>query len=155
MAGRLVATSSLFVALGISAVYGQGSTTQSPASLQPTIPKPMPGLDMSLSNDGLAPAKRPRARHAMNHRHVVRHSLRSEPIDRPALANVELLEALPHPPEPPHVVVPTPAYPFESLAAGLLTPPPPIVCRPTRYDRFKPDLGLVDERPVLCTADNP
>ena len=71
------------------------------------------------------------------------------------MANVELTELLPHPPQPPHVTVPVPAYPFENVVTYLTAPPPPVVCRTTRRDRFKPDLGLVDETPVLCTADNP
>lgn len=79
----------------------------------------------------------------------------TEPLDRPILAGVELVEPLPRPPQPPHVTVPVPAYPFENIITYLTAPPPPVVCRPTRRDRFKPDLGLVDETPVLCTADNP
>lgn len=132
-------------------------TKQDPASAQPTLPKPMPDLTVPGSGSGDGASKKPRARLAPHPRdHHRRHARGfAEPLERPALANVELVEPLPHPPQPPHVTVPVPAYPLENFVTYFTTPPPPVVCRPTRRDRFKPDLGLVDERPVLCTADNP
>ncbi len=130
--------------------------TQQSASAQPTLPKPMPNLTVPTGGSSDGPAKKPGA-HAATHRTHRRHYAHAlvDPLDRPALANVELLEPLPRPPQPPHVTVPVPGYPLDNLITYLTAPPPPVVCRPTRYDRFKPDLGLADERPVLCTADNP
>lgn len=148
------------VSLGLvlcgSPAIAQGPlTTQDPASAQPKLPKPMPELTMPGSGDGAS--KKPPAHLLSHHRDRHRHRARgfAEPLERPALANVELVERLPHPPQPPHVTVPVPAYPLENFVTYFTAPPPPVVCRPTRRDRFKPEFGLVDERPVLCTADNP
>lgn len=149
----------LAVAMGASPLAAQGPlTTQDPASAQPTLPKPMPDFAMPSSGPG---GRAPRASHAHAmarhdaHRRHYAHNRTAEPLDRPVLAGVELVEPLPRPPQPPHVIVPVPAYPFENSVTYFTAPPPPVVCRPTRRDRFKPDLGLVDETPVLCTADNP
>lgn len=158
-------TNWLMVPLGLvlcaTPAAAQGSSTaQSPASAQPILPKSMPNLSMpgSSSGSGESSSKKPRTprtatRRGGHHRHYAGGGA-SLP-ERPALANVELLEPLPHPPQPPHVTVPVPAYPFENFVTYFTAPPPPVVCRPTRHDRFKPDLGLVGETPVLCTADNP
>ena len=149
---------SLGLALCATTAAAQGSlSAQSPASAQPTLPKSMPDLSIPGSGPGESPSKKPRARTATrrggHHRHYAGGF--ATPPERPALANVELLEPLPHPPQPPHVTVPVPAYPLENFVTYFTAPPPPVVCRPTRRDRFKPDLGLVGEVPVLCTADNP
>lgn len=136
-------------------------TVQDPASAQPSLPKSMPNLTIPGAGSGDVPkAPKPKpgqaTKHASNHHHHRRYSRRySEPLERPVLANVELVEGLPHPPQPPHVTVPVPAYPLDNFVTYFTAPPPPVVCRPTRYDRFKPDPHLVDENPVLCTADNP
>ncbi len=154
--GTIWAMMPLGLALCATPLAAQGPlATQDPASVQPTLPKPMPDLTVPGGSSERAP-KTPHARavmHRAHHRHYARG--RSEPLDRPALANVELLEPLPRPPQPPHVTVPVPGYPLDNFITYLTAPPPPVVCRPTRYDRFKPDLRLVDEKPVLCTADNP
>ena len=140
-----------------SAVAKDQLTTQDPASAQPTLPKPMPNLNVSIPGSSEGAPKKPRnhisTHHGARHRHYARRY--TEPVERPALANVVLTEALPHPPQPPHVTVPVPGYPLDNFVTYFTAPPPPVVCRPTRHDRFKPDLGLVDETPVLCTADNP
>ena len=133
---------------------------QDPASAQPTLPKSMPDLTVPVSSIDLGgarpPAKpRPAERRGIKHRRYVRYRDYPEPPDRPALASVELLETLPHPPQPPHVTVPVPAYPLEDFVTSFTTPPPPVVCREIRYDRFKPEPRLVDAKPVMCTADNP
>ena len=117
----------------------------------------MPDLTNPGSNSSDNTSKKPHPRNVVrnggHHRHYVRSF--AVPLERPVLANVELLERLPHPTQPPHVSVPVPAYPLENFVTYFTAPPPPVVCRPTQHDRFKPDLGLVGETPVLCTADNP
>ncbi len=132
-------------------------TTQDPASAQPTLPKPMPNLTVPGSGSSEASPKKKKAhvskRYDGRHHRYARRSI--EPLDRPALANVELSERLPHPPQPPHVTVPVPGYPLDNFVTYYTAPPPPVVCRTTRRDRFQPEFGLVDESPVLCTADNP
>lgn len=149
----------LGLALCAAPAAGQGTlATQGSGSAQPTLPKALPGLPVPVAADDVGDKPTRRARKSMSRgarHHGYARALHAEPVDRPALANVELLEILPHPPQPPHVTVPEPAYPFEDFVTTYTAPPPPVVCRPARYDRFKPDLGLVGERPVLCTADNP
>lgn len=146
----------LGLALCATPLAAQGPlTTQDPASPQPTLPKPMPDLTLPGASIQVAP-KAPHAHAAVRPKHHRRYARRRlEPLDRPALANVELLEPLPRPPQPPHVTVPVPGYPLDNFITYFTAPPPPVVCQPTHYDRFKPDLRLIDERPVLCTADNP
>lgn len=131
------------------------STTQDPASAQPTLPKPMPDLSVPAGQLDAAPKKVGKHRRTAKHVHHGSDKGWAPAIDRPALATVDLTERLPYPPQPPHVTVPVPAYPLENLVSALTTPPPPIVCRPTRRDRFQPDPHLVGDTPVLCTADNP
>lgn len=129
--------------------------TQDPASAQPTLPKPMPGLTIPMNPSDASGGKK--TKHVA-HRRIRRGSAsydRGETIERPALATVDLTERLPYPPQPPHVTVSVPAYPFENFVVAFTTPPPPIVCRPTRRDRYQPDPHLLGEQAVLCTADNP
>ena len=149
----------LAAVLCASPLAAQGPlATQDPASAQPMLPKPMPDFTIPGSGSGSPKPNASHARHAMRHGgHHRRYATArfTEPLDRPILASVELVEPLPRPPQPPHVTVPVPAYPFENVITYLTAPPPPVVCRPTPRDRFKPNLGLVDETPVLCTADNP
>ena len=89
----------------------------------------------------------------LHHRYAHRHV----PLDleRPALAGVTLLQPLPPEPQPPHIAVPLPAYPLDTIAAAFTTPPPPIVCHPTRRLRDLPDPELYRERTLQCEADNP
>ena len=158
---RVLIWSAVALAMFTAPLAAQGSlTTQDPASAQPTLPKSMPDLTVPVSGaGGSAPKALPKARKSSRkggrQRHYALRSRHVDPEDRPTLANVELLEPLPHPPQPPHVTVPVPAYPLENFVTYFTEPPPPVVCRPSRYDRFKPDLRLIDEKPVLCTADNP
>lgn len=177
MGRRLVLALLPLVSLGTPSAAQGPLTTQDPSSPQPTLPKKMPDLtvpgtsssksyntnDLTVPVSGankpgseLLPMPHKAAKHAGSRRHhAVRHPSYRETLERPALANVELLEPFPHPPQPPHVTVPAPAYPLDNFVTYFTAPPPPITCRPTHYDRFKPDLRLVDEKPVLCTADNP
>ena len=156
---RILAVLPFGLVLGSTPLAAQRPlTAQDPASAQPALPKPMPDLTVpGLGAIKLAsktpPRPRASAHHAAGHRRYASGAVK--PLRRPALANVELLEPLPHPPQPPHVTVPVPAYPLENFVTYYTAPPPPVVCRPTRYDRFKPDLRLAGESPVLCTADNP
>ena len=76
-------------------------------------------------------------------------------FDRPALAGVTLLQPLPPAPQPPHIVVPLPDYPLDTVAAAFLTPPPPIVCHRTPRLRDLPDPGLYRETTLVCEPDNP
>ncbi len=84
-----------------------------------------------------------------------RHDRVPRDLERPALAGVTLVAPLPPPGEPPHIEVPLPAYALDSLVTAYTTPPPPIVCHPTRRDPDAPDPRLYRETPVLCAADNP
>ncbi len=155
------------VLLAATPVAAQGSakmslTAQDPASAQPSLPNPMPDLSMPASSEAksqasggktnLSPSK---ATHHGSHRRIAGNRNVGKPLSRPALANVELVEPLPHPPQPPHVTVPVPAYPLENFVTYFTTPPPPVICMPTRPDRFMPDPHLVNQQPALCTADNP
>ena len=90
-------------------------------------------------------------------RHVVRHvaSVDREPLERPALAGVELVAPIPHPIQPPHFTVPVPAYPLENFATFYTTPPPPVTCRRVPRDPDAPDPHLYREQAVVCAADNP
>ncbi len=76
-------------------------------------------------------------------------------LERPALAGVTLLRPLPPPIDPPHIVVPLPAYPLEAVAAAYLTPPPPIVCHRTPRIRDLPDPRLYREETLECEPDTP
>lgn len=147
------------------------TTPPSPAAAQPSVPgspdpsPPKPGspvvekivkekqpiLDVRRATSG---PTTPRRRHVARHMHRPRGYARA-PMDRPALAGVELVAPLPPPGEPPHIVVPTPAYPVEAVLAGITTPPPPIVCHHTRRDPYAPDPHLYREQPVECEPDNP
>jgi hypothetical protein len=93
-------------------------------------------------------------RHGTRH-HFVHRWPAPRDIDRPALAGVELLAPLPLPAEPPHFIVPLPAYPLEAIAASLTTPPPPVMCHRARRDPDAPDPRLYREVPVVCEPDNP
>jgi hypothetical protein len=88
-----------------------------------------------------------------HHHHYVSRVPRD--LERPALAGVTLLQPLPPAPQPPHIAVPLPAYPLDTIAAAFTTPPPPIVCHPTRRIRDLPDPELYRERTLVCEPDNP
>jgi hypothetical protein len=158
-----------FALLSFAAPVGAQTTPPEPSSPEPQIPaagsverKPAPQvINQIVHDDTKAPSqagiKRPqRIHHArrVTRHYLVRHEGRP-PLERPALAGVALVEPLPAPPEPPHITVPVPAYPLESLAAAFTTPPPPIVCEPTRRDPTAPDPHLYKEAPVACAPDNP
>ncbi len=76
-------------------------------------------------------------------------------LDRPGLAGVALIAPLPPPGEPPHFIVPLPAFPLETFATSLTTPLPPIVCHPVRRAANGPDPHLYREVPVACEPDMP
>ena len=146
--------------LGVTPFAAQAqSATQGSASAQPAMPKPMPELTMpgSVPSDAARKKRYAHTATSRNSHHRSHAQSRGNVAirDRPKLANVELLEPLPHPPQPPHVTVPVPAYSFENFVTNYTTPPPPVICHPARHDRFNPDPRLIDEIPVLCTADNP
>ena len=94
------------------------------------------------------------ARAHPRHRYA-RHAPAPLAPERPALAGVTLLRPLPPPPQPPHIVVPLPDYPLDTVAAAFLTPPPPIVCHRTARIRGLPDPDLYKERTLVCEPDNP
>ena len=148
------------------------TTPLQPASAQPTLAEPVPGgmpLTSPLLGGGTAggTAKplvvRKNAERA--HRHaarVRRHYARDdhdqfdrEPLERPALAGVQLVAPIPHPIQPPHFTVPVPAYPFENFITYYTTPPPPVICHRVPRDPYAPDPQLLYEKPVVCEADNP
>ncbi len=56
---------------------------------------------------------------------------------------------------PANIVVPTPDYPLDTIAAAFLTPPPPVVCHDVRRDPYLPDPRLYREQTVACEPDNP
>ena len=163
-----VSAGSLPAAAQTSVTVPPNTTPPQPAAAQPTLPgsaqasppKPdfpvvekienQPALDVRKA----ASHPMPRRRHLARRIHAPR-GFGPAPIDRPALAGVELVAPLPPPGEPPHIVVPTPAYPLEAIVAGITTPPPPIVCHHTRRDLYAPDPHLYRERPVECVPDNP
>lgn len=89
------------------------------------------------------------------HHHFARRGHAPLDLDRPALAGVELLLPLPAPAEPPHIVVPLPAYPLDSVASAFLTPPPPVVCHRTPRVRDAPAPRLYREVTLDCRPDNP
>ncbi len=100
-------------------------------------------------------SKAPARRLSQRRKHVAHYRSAPIDVDRPALAGVELLRPLPPPGQPPHFVVPTPAYPFENFVTAYTTPPAPLFCHPTSRDRDLPDPHLYRERPVTCEPDNP
>ena len=131
-------------------------TPPRPAAYAP--PKPGSPVVQSLVGGGKAAlvvhkhlaGGRPR-----HHRFYARHLPVPVDLDRPALAGVMLLQPLPPVPQPPHDVVPVPAYPLETVAASFLTPPPPIVCHRSARVRGLPDLQLYREEALACEPDNP
>lgn len=147
------------------------TTPPQPAAVQPSLPgsaqasPPKPGSPVVekivKERQPILDVRRTASRRSMpRHHHVARRihgrsGYGLAPIDRPALAGVELVAPLPPPGEPPHIVVPTPAYPVEAVLAGITTPPPPIVCHHTRRDPYAPDPHLYREQPVECIPDNP
>lgn len=133
---------------------------------QPSLPAPVAETGGPLVDKIMRPAPptldvHRRARHASHagravHRHVLAARARlTWPLDRPALAGVALVTPLPPLREPPHIRVPMPAYPVESLAYWFGAPRPDIVCVPAPRDPDLPDPRLYRERPVLCEPDNP
>jgi len=135
-----------------------------PSSPQPTLPQPSPGLSIgsSILGGGAGSGKqakplvvRRKAARVKTHRHHLARVDADEVLDRPALAGVELLAPLPHPPQPRHIVVPVPAYPLENFVTFYTEPPPPVICHRTPRDPDAPDPHLLDERTVVCKPDNP
>ena len=131
-----------------------------PAAVPYAPPKPGSPVVQTLVGGGGQPlVVRKRARRVASHPHheARRGYARHAPLDleRPALAGVTLLQPLPPAPQPPHIAVPLPAYPLDTIAAAFLTPPPPIVCHPTRRIRDLPDPELYRERTLECAPDNP
>ena len=146
------------------------SSAPSPSSAQENLPPgmpphpesvpyapPKPGFPVVQSiMGGGTPLVVRRHAHAAPH-HRSHHHYASAPLefDRPALAGVTLLQPLPPAPQPPHIVVPLPDYPLDTVAAAFLTPPPPIVCHRTPRIRDLPDPGLYRETTLVCEPDNP
>lgn len=156
----------LAVLLGSAASARAQTTPFQPSAAQPVLPpgggsKPTSPVVESLMDQTpavLEVRKRHRhhARHeTTGHRRVAHNRAPSRPLDRPALAGVELLQPLPRPGQPPHIAVPVPGYPLDSFITAYTTPLPPIVCHPTRRDPDLPDPRLYRERAVICEADNP
>ena len=154
------------LALGGPAVAQGASTPPEPSAPQSTLAdtrpadiKPGPPIVQSIvgpSPPSTLEVRKAPARHvAARREHAARHHARPVEIDRPALAGVQLLRPLPPPGQPPHFVVPTPAYPFENFVTAYTTPPPPLFCHPTRLDPNLPDPRLYRERAVTCEPDNP
>ncbi len=150
------------LAFGGPARAQESSMPPESSAAQPILPPrsaPNPPIVQTIVGPG-QPASDVRKAHprrvAIHHRHRLA-GRRGEPldIDRPALAGVELLRPLPPPDQPPHFVVPTPAYPFENFVTAYTTPPPPLFCHPTRRDPDLPDPHLYRERAVVCEPDNP
>ncbi len=148
--------------LGGAPARAQGASTPPESSAaQPTLPPPSapnPPIVQTIVGPGqpaLDVRKTPPHRVATRRHRVARH--RSEPLDieRPALAGVQLLRPLPPPEQPPHFVVPTPAYPFENFVTAYTTPPAPLFCHPTPREPDLPDPRLYRERTVICEPDNP
>lgn len=103
-----------------------------------------------------APRAGSRVAHRGSHRvHLARSKRPVWPLDRPALAGVALVTPLPPLREPPHIRVPMPAYPVETLAYWFGAPRPDIVCAPAPRDPNLPDPRLYRERSVICEPDNP
>ncbi len=138
----------------------------SPAAAQPSLPKPLDGavpLNSQLigGGSGSKPSSRKVERHFAPARSVARRRGASrrygdaEPLERPALAGVELVAPIPKPVQPPHFTVPVPAYLPENAATFYTTPPPPVICHRVPRDPYAPDPHLVRETTVLCEADNP
>lgn len=112
-------------------------------------PEP-PNLDVHPARRGASYSKR------RTHRRIAAHRVGPRwPLDRPALAGVALVTPLPPLREPPHIRVPMPAYPVETLAYWFGAPRPDIVCAPAPRDPNLPDPRLYRERPVICEPDNP
>ncbi len=161
----LSAMASFAAALGCASVRAE-TTPPTPASAQPSVPQSLNG-GASLASPllgGKAGAESAGDRKALTVRKKVSHLHRTrrhvardydEPLERPALAGVELVAPIPHPIQPPHFTVPVPAYPFENFVTFYTTPPPPVVCAHTRRDPYAPDPHLVREQAVVCEADNP
>ncbi len=135
-------------------------TAPKPAAVPYAPPKPGSPVVQTLVGGGSGEPLlvRKRARVGYHPHHYARHHYaRRVPLDleRPALAGVTLLQPLPPEPQPPHIAVPLPAYPLDTIAAAFTTPPPPIVCHPTRRIRDLPDPELYREHTLECEPDNP
>lgn len=145
----------------------RSQTAQDSAAAQPVLPRPemKPGSPVvedlvGAPQPALDVRKRPdhvRSRVTSSHHRIrVAHHFAPRPnIERPALAGVELLAPLPRPGEPPHIEVPVPAYPLDTVAAAYLTPVPPIMCHRVPREPDLPDPRLYRERTVVCAPDNP
>ena len=167
------------LALGIAALIAPAlaqPTPPDPASAQPSLPKPLDG-GMPLTSpilgggktggsgasdkgsEGVRRAAVPAPlAHRRSHtvvRHRIHHYAYAEPLERPALAGVELVAPIPVPVQPPHFTVQVPAYLPENAATFYTTPLPPVVCHRVRRDPYAPDPHLIRETTVLCEADNP
>ena len=149
------------VLLACGAAYAE-TTPPQPASTQPTLPQPVPGMPLTspvLGGGSRTPlVVRKGAKSSTRHAgRIRRHYARvdREPLDRPALAGVQVVSPIPHPIQPPHFTVPVPAYPFENFITYYTTPPPPVICHRVPRDPDAPDPRLLYEKPVVCEADNP
>ena len=140
------------------------TTPQDSSAAQPTLPSSSGAAGVSPVVESIVGRPQPalevhkRPMHA-SVRRPVRHYVRTRPappaLERPAVAGVELLVPLPRPGQPPHIVVPTPDYALDTIAASFLTPLPPIVCHDVRRDPDLPDRHLYREQTVACQPDNP
>lgn len=159
----------LFVASPFSAPAGAQPTPPQPASPQPTLPKPLDGMPLAspiigggkgsaAKESAATPPRDRRHRAALRAGHRARHRFAERafaPLERPALAGVELVAPLPVPVQPPHFTVPVPAYLPENAVTAYTTPLPPVICHRVPRDPYAPDPHLIRETTVLCEADNP
>ncbi len=177
--GRSVVVAGFAAGVALGTSEGRAEPPQ-PASAQPSLPQPIAGgvplaspiigggqgkLDQAKPDQAKLDRAKPdrvrigraKARHfARYHGRIASHRrFGGEPLERPALAGVELVTPIPHPIQPPHFTVPVPAYPFENFVTYYTTPPPPVFCHRAPRDPDAPDPHLIGERPVLCEADNP
>lgn len=129
-------------------------TSPAPSSSGPLVEKMIspepPNLDVHPG-----PRVTSRSKWRTHRRIAARRGAPRWPLERPALAGVALVTPLPPLREPPHIRVPMPAYPVETLAYWFGAPRPDIVCAPAPRDPNLPDPRLYRERPVICEPDNP
>ncbi len=169
---QLAAAAVLVASLLVGAPAGAAGAPPEPSAAQPSLPPsgnppngnppggkpPVSPLIQRTIGAGAKPAEA--RKHASRHaqlRHHVAHRYRAVPLDleRPAVAGVTLLVPLPRPEEPPHLTVPLPAYPLDSLATYVTTPPTPVVCHHVPREPGLPDPELYRERTLQCQPDNP
>ena len=141
-------------------------TPPEPSAPQPALPQPIPSpggkppvspvVEHTIAATSPLVRRKHARRQARLRRHLARHyGAPPGDLERPAVAGVTLLVPLPRPDEPPHFTVPVPAYPLESLATFITTPPTPVVCHPVPREPGLPDPELYRERTLQCQPDNP